>query len=450
MRENSLRILILTSVFYPECFPVIEHIALRLREEGHHVVVITGQPHYPHGVRFPGYRQWWPTRTDHKGIEVIRVPIVPRGSGSSLTLFFNYLSLLCSLTVFGPFMLRKRSFDLCFVYAVSPLLQALPAHFISWLKGMPVVTWIQDLWPQSLVFTGHITNPLLISLIQRPINWIYRHSTILVSSPGMMPHLPKWVQSSVQHVHNVYPAPDVHPSISVDQMLQRIADPDDCSIGSLALQMRALTQMKSTFSVLCAGTIGTVQCAELIHRAAEVLAKKPGMTKDGRPICFYLAGWGKMAQDLLDKIEQDPKLAQVCIMVGLIKDPAVMQAYYDQADVLLLGLKSDDRVLNAAIPGRTAAYLANQKPIIVASASDGPLRQLVVDDAKAGLGCDPDDEIGLLDHIQTFASMPLNKRLAYGKRGRVFFDKHFELKQGCKKLITLFEHIVTQRAERNE
>lgn len=447
MSKKPLRILILSSVFPPETFPVIEGIALSLKALGRHVVVITGQPHYPHGVRFPGYRQWWPMRTDHKGIEVIRVPIIPRGSGRSINLLLNYISLLASLSLFGPFMLRKQSFDLCFVYAVSPLLQALPAHLIAWLKGgMPVVTWIQDLWPQSLAFTGHITHPFLLSLIQRPVDWIYRRSRILVSSPEMISHLPQWVQGRAAHVHNLYSAPVSHPLFSVDQMMQRVAEPNDFSMGSQALQLRVLKTMKSTFSVLCAGTMGMAQCSDLIGRAADLLAKKSCMAKDGRPICFYLAGWGKMAQDLLDKIEQDPRLAQVCVMVGLIEDAAIMQAYYDQADVLFLGLKAHDQALNATIPGRIAAYLANQKPIVVAGDSGSALRRLVVEEARAGLGCDPDDAYGLLDQVQSFASMSTDERLVYAKRGRVFFDAHFELKRGCKKLVAIFEDVVDPSA----
>ena len=138
-----MKILILTSVFYPERFPVIEHVALRLHEEGHHVVVITGQPHYPHGVRYAGYRQWRPTRSEYKGIEVIRVPIMPRGSGSTLSMLFNYASLLCSLTVFGPWMLRKQSFDLCFVnlwqklrWHSFPTNLGSPLSFLKWGNGL--------------------------------------------------------------------------------------------------------------------------------------------------------------------------------------------------------------------------------------------------------------------------------------------------------------------------
>ena len=50
----------------------------------------------------------------------------------------------------GAWMLRRRQYDLIFVYAPSPILQAIPAIFISILKRCGVILWVQDLWPDSL------------------------------------------------------------------------------------------------------------------------------------------------------------------------------------------------------------------------------------------------------------------------------------------------------------
>lgn len=71
----------------------------------------------------------------HNGLTIHRVPLVPRGRGSALRLVANYASFVVSAAVFGPWLLRGRRFDAILVYAPSPILQAIPAVWLAWLKA---------------------------------------------------------------------------------------------------------------------------------------------------------------------------------------------------------------------------------------------------------------------------------------------------------------------------
>jgi colanic acid biosynthesis glycosyl transferase WcaI len=86
----AVRILIVSQYFHPENFRV-NQLVLALKEAGHSVVVLTGQPNYPSGRFFPGHGFAGPARERPLGIEIIRVPLLPRGTGGAVRLFLNYL-----------------------------------------------------------------------------------------------------------------------------------------------------------------------------------------------------------------------------------------------------------------------------------------------------------------------------------------------------------------------
>ncbi|MEY3882716.1 MAG: hypothetical protein RIQ94_3512 [Pseudomonadota bacterium] len=115
----------------------------------------------------------------HEGAQIHRIPFFPRGN-SAWRLGLNYLSFIIASLFFAPWMLRKKKFDVIFVYAPSPILQAIPAIFLGWLKGCPVVLWVQDLWPESLSATGYVQNRWVLKLVEQVVRFIYRHVDLLL------------------------------------------------------------------------------------------------------------------------------------------------------------------------------------------------------------------------------------------------------------------------------
>ena len=149
-----MRVLIVSQYFWPEGFR-INDIAKTLAEKGVEVEVLTGKPNYPGGDIFAGYRSWGCRRETQHGIDIHRVPLLARGRGG-WRLALHYLSFVLSGLLFAPWLLRGKRFDVIFVYAPSPILQAIPAIFLGRLKVCPVVVWVQDLWPESLSATGYV------------------------------------------------------------------------------------------------------------------------------------------------------------------------------------------------------------------------------------------------------------------------------------------------------
>ncbi len=120
-----MRVLVLSQYYWPESFRITEVVESLLRT-GCHVTVLTGQPNYPQGAIFDGYSAAGFGAQQHEaGYSIYRVPLVPRGRGGAIVLVANYLSFVLSASVLGPWLLRKQSFDVIFVFGMSPILQAI-------------------------------------------------------------------------------------------------------------------------------------------------------------------------------------------------------------------------------------------------------------------------------------------------------------------------------------
>ena len=129
-----MRILVLSQYYWPESFRINE-VVESLRRVGCHITVLTGQPNYPKGEMFSGYSAAGFGAQKHgAGYIIYRVPLVPRGSGGARGLVANYLSFVFSASVLGPWLVRKQRFDVIFVYAPSPIIQAIPAVWLAFIK----------------------------------------------------------------------------------------------------------------------------------------------------------------------------------------------------------------------------------------------------------------------------------------------------------------------------
>ena len=177
-----MRVLLVTHHFWPENFKVNDLID-GLLDKGHDVTILTGKPNYPEGKIYPEFRDNPQKFRKFRSAQIKRVPVIPRGS-SRIQLFLNYLSFLFSLSLLGPFKTRKKKFDCILVFAVSPISVAIPAILISKLRKVPVLLWVLDLWPETLMALGFKSKGLL-GFISHVVNFIYKQAAIiLVPSKG--------------------------------------------------------------------------------------------------------------------------------------------------------------------------------------------------------------------------------------------------------------------------
>ena len=389
-----MRVLVVSQYFWPEGFR-INDLVKSLVERGIEVDVLTGKPNYPEGLIYDGYRASGCSTESWSGANIFRVPLFPRGKNSSIRLALNYLSFIVSGVLCGPFLLRNRKYDVVFVYGLSPILLAIPAVFISWLKGNKLVVWVQDLWPQSLSATGYINSTFLLQCVEVVVRWIYRHTDLLL------------VQSRafVAAVSALAPGkPVIYYPNSVDSSF---AIPSDMDRKDTQIE-----ELEAGFPVIFAGNIGAAQAVECIFEAAQIL-------QEVAQIRFVIFGNGSKWVWLRDRIA-DLGLTNI-FLAGRFPIEA-MPAYLQKAEVLLVSL-SDKPIFSLTVPNKIQAYMATGKPIVASLNGEGA--RLVME-SGAGISSPAEDPVALAKAILSLYQMSADQRRKIGENGRAYYRNHFD------------------------
>ena len=165
-----MRILVISQYFYPENFR-INDICIGLKEKGHSVSVLTAKPNYPKGKFYEGYNFFNKSYEVYQGIEIYRSPIIPRGTGTGIKLFINYISFV----IFGILrvLFLNKKFDKVFVYAPSPITVGYIGIISSIRFRAKSYIWVHDLWPESVKDAGGINNKFILHLIDLMTRNIY-------------------------------------------------------------------------------------------------------------------------------------------------------------------------------------------------------------------------------------------------------------------------------------
>lgn len=402
-----MRILVLSQYFWPESF-IINDIVRTLDEQGHEVVVATGKPNYPDGKVFGGYRAGGIQREHYLDrIEVVRVPLWPRGEGGAKNLILNYMSFVVSGLLFLPWLLRKREFDAILVFAPSPITQTIPAILLKWLKKARLALWVQDLWPESLSATGFVKNPVLLRMVGWLVRGIYHFCDILlVQSRAFVDPVSRYAEREKIHYY-----PNSMDSSSPKAI---VPVPDDL-----------LELLERHFCVVFAGNLGTAQALDTLVQAAAHL-------RDDPQIRLVLVGSGSRLAWL--KEQKEALGLDNLVLPGRFPMEAMPQIF-ERASALLVSL-NDEPAFAQTIPSKIQAYLAAGRPILASINGEGGR---VVCEARAGLVSPAEQVAPLVANIRSMKSLGDEGRAAMGRSARAYFDEHFEMGAQVEALIKLLQ-----------
>jgi len=406
-----MKILIFNQYFWPESFR-INDIAYALKSRGHIVEVLTGKPNYPDGKFFNGYSTWGIKKESWKEIPIYRIPILARGSKSAVKLIFNYFSFIISGLLITPFLLRKTKYDVIFVYGVSPIFQVIPASFLGWLKGVPVVLWVQDLWPQSAEATGYVKSPFLLKLLERFVRFTYSHVDLLL----------------VQSEAFVLPVSKLASEIPIEYYPNSV---EKEFYSPQAISTPYIGSLQSGFTVLFAGNVGTAQAMETVVAAAEKLQKYT-------EIKIVILGSGSRVDWVAQQVAEK-KLANLHLEGRFPVE--TMPTLMRKASVLLVTL-TNQPIFELTVPNKIQAYLAVGRPVIACLNGEGAR---LISEAKAGIAVQAEDCEGLAQAIVKLYQMTESEREQMGINGRAYFKQHFDEEMLTTKLIEYFEKLTTIR-----
>ena len=400
-----MRILVISQYFYPENFR-INDLCIGLRDKGHSVSVLTAKPNYPNGFFYDGYNFFNKSVDTYKGIKIYRSPVIPRGSGSGIRLFINYISFVIFGTIRILFINEK--FDRIFVFAPSPITVGYVGIFASLKFRAKSYLWVHDLWPESVKDAGGINNKLILGLVDLMTKSIYNfYSKILVQSPDFKDYL---IEQSVNERKIIY-----YPYYA--EKFYKIVKPKK--------------EIKSLFgkglNLIFAGNIGVAQSFDTIVDAAKIIKTRFNNFK------FIIIGDGRDKKRIEKKILEN-SLSDNFKFLGSFP-PEKMSNFFACSDALVVSLK-DTRIFSLTIPGKIQSYLACGKPII---ASLNGIGAKIITESNSGFVSKAEDPESLANSVLEFCKLSDSEKFNLGINARKYYEKEFERSNLINRLIDIFE-----------
>lgn len=398
------RILLITQHIYPEPFKSSE-MAFELVKKGYSVDVLCSIPNYPEGYYYNGYGLFKKRVEKINGVNFYRCfqtyrKLLPRFLGLSL----NYMSFVFT-SIFWVlfFFIWKKKYNVIIAHAPSPITQVIPACVIGKLKHVPVFSWVQDIWPDSVTSTIGEKGKKIEPILQHITDWIYKNSTkILVTSKGMIDLINRTCDYSEKIVY--------YPQWSEEMFIEN----------------NLVKDMNAPYNIMMAGSINDgIGISSLISLCIE-------MKNDN--VQFTFIGGGGEEENMKKNIEKE----QLNNVTFIRRKPlAEMPYYYAQADSMLLSLKETSMShLKATIPARLQSYMSAGKPILAmidGSAAD------VIREANCGYVVPAGDYKSLATYIR---NVVLVNRSTFSKKGnnaRDFFLRNFTKEKCINNLVNLIE-----------
>lgn len=398
---NSLRVLIVCQYFWPETFR-INDLAVKLVARGHDVSVLTGLPNYPIGRFYSGYSYFGPYLDSKDGVKIHRVPLFPRLKGKGWQLVLNYLSFMFTASLWG--VLNRKKYDAVLIYQLSPVFQAVPGILISKLKRLPVLFYVQDLWPDSLEATGAVKNATILRLIEKFVLRLYRESALILTQS----------RAFIERIsHQGIPSNRIEYLPNAAEDFYRPVDPSSVSDPFEGVPLG--------FRVLFAGNLGKAQSLETIIETAKILS-------DHIDIQFVFLGDGREREFLESEILR-LNLSKTVRYLGA-RPASQMPVFFAHSDVLLVTLR-DEKPFSMTVPSKVQSYLACGRPIISNVRGE---TALVIQESGAGISCEPESPEKLADTVFKMYRLKRQEREEMGKRGREYFIKNFSSETAVSKL----------------
>ncbi|MFG3698246.1 glycosyltransferase family 4 protein [Micromonospora sp. NPDC047620] len=404
-----MRIGILSYHFPPEPAFIPGSLAEELAVRGHEVKVLTGFPDYPGGHVYPGWRQRWRHETRSERLTVRRVPRYSAGDGSLRTRMAGYLSFAGSATLTGrPFL---ADVDALYVH-LPPATAFAAAGLLRLLGRVPTVVHVQDVWAADEP-TG-AGNGRWAARIGAAMTRAYRAADrIAVSAPSLRD---KVVAAG---------ADPARVQVVLNWTDERIFQPARPSGAA-----RRLVRRDDRCVVMYAGTIGARQGLETAVRAAAAL---------DRTMDLVLVGSGadeRRVRGLAAELRADN------VRFVERRSPLDMPELYAAADYQLVMLR-DLPELRSTLPAKLQAAFSCAAPVVASAGGD---TAELVERARAGLSCPPEDWASLADRFWLAATIPPPARVDMGRRGREAYLREMSMPAGVDRIERLLYDAAAGRA----
>lgn len=391
-----MKLLILTQYYPPETGAAqnrLHELAIRLKERGVDIQVLTAMPNYPQMKIYKGYRNKCRHKEQLDGITVYRSWIYAGNSRSVFLRLINYFSFVFTSFFAGLFRTSKCDFILC---ESPPLFLGITAYLLSRIKKAKLIFNVSDLWPESAEKLGLIKSKPLLRATTKLEEFLYRKSFLISGQ----------TQGIVKNISERIPDKQVY-------WLRNGAALSYYNPNKITSAWRKDNGFKKKdFLIYYGGIIGHAQGLEVILKAAYRLQKEDD-------IQFVLMGSGPVKDALLE-MKNDMRLANVNFFDTVPKTeiPEVLAAM----DISIIPLKKLD-LFKGAIPSKIFESLAMKKPILLGV--EGEAKDLFIDEGNCGLAFQPENDEELAEKV-LLLSRDQEQIISLGNNARSYAELKFD------------------------
>jgi len=365
-------------------------------DEGHKVTVIAGMMHYNGHEKRAEYKGRYFVQKQQGNVGVWRCHVSEAYNKSFIGRLWGYFSFMFSALWAGLFKARGK-YDVVIVTS-PPLFVGITGYLVSRLRRMPFVFEVRDLWPESAIDTGVLTNKLIIKLAYWVEAFIYRTARCInVLTPAF------------------YNALRDKKGIPEAKLIQ-ISNAADFSLSEKLLQtfdreaFRREHNLEGRFVITYVGAHGVANHLEQLIDAGEALADTN--------VLFLLIGQG-MEKERLKKLAAERGVQNVRFLDSVPK--AEVFRYILASEMGASVLKRVD-TFKTVYSNKTFDYMSCKRPILMAI--DGVSRELVAA-AGAGVYVEPENTAEYNRIIRQYIADPA--RIAQeGESGYQYARRNFD------------------------
>jgi glycosyltransferase involved in cell wall biosynthesis len=305
------------------------------------------------------------------------------------------------------------------VIATSPqLLVGLAGWWIAFLRQIPFVFEVRDLWPESLTAVGiGSEDSLLHQTLAGIARFLYEHADrIVVVTPAFRHCLME----------------DWHVSADKIDIVENGVETDlfsSCPDGSASLRQQF--GMEGKFVASYIGTIGNA------HGLGTLLDAASQLQNEQSDVLFLLVGEGA-EKDQIKTAAQSRGLANVRFLDQQPREK--IPAFISASDACLVLLKKTD-VFKTVIPSKMLEFMSCARPVILGV--EGQAQQ-IVEEAGAGIVIEPENASALAQTINKLRSdRDLGRSL--GQNGRKYILNRYSRAHTAKKYIRVLERVLDRK-----
>ena len=378
-------------------------------EDGHTITVIAGMMHYSSSEKRAEYKGKLFKRKRQGVLNIIRCHVSESYNSSFIGRLWAYFLFVFSSLWAGLFM-TKGKFDVIIVTS-PPLFIAISGYLISRFKRTPFVFEIRDLWPESAIDTGVVTNKLVIKLAFALEAFVYKKATLInVLTPAFRETL---IEKKKVNPDKIIFIPNAADFTLSDKIL----------LNFEKVSFRKEHNLEGKFVIIYVGAHGIANHLEQIIDTGLLLLN----TK----VLFLLIVDG-MEKKRLVALAKEKKLNNIRFLDPVPK--AEVFKYILASDMGTSVLKNVD-TFKTVYSNKTFDYMSCKIPILMAI--DGVSKKLV-EDAQAGEFVEPENPKDFAEKIKFYLNNP-DQVLKQGENGYKFAKSNFDRTVLAEKYIGLIK-----------